>query len=638
MINLLVEIKNEYLIHIINIISPFIMQGIQGIYNDSLAHMTNQKIPDVDIFKIFQIYLKGILNWSNETIEKETTRITNNSQKYNNNIVLSDLLKATIKSHIVILMYDPSLKLQTDINKKLYNIKLCDFIHKVYIECAIEFWNNPYLFYHDYPSIEIKRNYKDCITIIKECIKESIRKILPLKYILEYYLHENITPDNELTNKIGKQLSENENMYLNKLINKDLYDISDSNKDNNKSLLELSNRLLEYNDNNSLIKNKKKCNLSPNDNLYDKTNTLNIINNQDSISEFLLDSSLNEEQIKKNNFNIQQQKNQQFNEELSEKLNEQINVNKHNIFDSLSNLQQDDEQEDKQIKQDKRNINKQINNEQQRKQIKQHKRNINEQTNQQEKLNVNKNNIFDILSTLQQDDVQEDEQINNEQINNEQRRKQIKQHKRNINEQTNQQEKLNVNKHNIFDILSNLQQDDVQEDEQINNEQRRKQMKQHKRNINEQTNQQEKLNVNKHNIFDILSNLQHDEQEDKQENEQINNERLQYKQSKQSKQSKKNLYEQINDKQVDNEENLQLKDELLDNNTIDYLKYNKNNNRLNDTSEKQSKKLKDCLTCNNKNILSDKIKGILHKMENISDTVLSNSVVLNYQDIFSNSD
>ena len=58
MINLLVEIKNEYLIHIINIISPFIMQGIQGIYNDSLEHITSQNIPDTDIFKIFQIYLR----------------------------------------------------------------------------------------------------------------------------------------------------------------------------------------------------------------------------------------------------------------------------------------------------------------------------------------------------------------------------------------------------------------------------------------------------------------------------------------------------------------------------------------------------------------------------------------------------
>ena len=64
------------------------------------------------------------------------------------------------------------------------SIKTQDFIHLVYIECAREIWNNPYLMYHQYPPIELKRNQRDTINLIKESIKEAIRKLLPLKALL----------------------------------------------------------------------------------------------------------------------------------------------------------------------------------------------------------------------------------------------------------------------------------------------------------------------------------------------------------------------------------------------------------------------------------------------------------------------
>ena len=38
----------------------------------------------------------------------------------------------------------------SELNEKYYEqIDMKDFIHKVYIECAREVWNNPYLFYHN---------------------------------------------------------------------------------------------------------------------------------------------------------------------------------------------------------------------------------------------------------------------------------------------------------------------------------------------------------------------------------------------------------------------------------------------------------------------------------------------------------
>jgi hypothetical protein len=122
----------------------------------------------------------------------------------------------------MVLLYNPSCKNQTKINPSLYqSIKTTDFIHRVYIECARELWNNPYLMYHEYPPIEIKRNQRDCMLIIKESIKESLRKLLPVKHILQVYLGEDININNS-DEQFDKAISDVEENYLPKLINKDL--------------------------------------------------------------------------------------------------------------------------------------------------------------------------------------------------------------------------------------------------------------------------------------------------------------------------------------------------------------------------------------------------------------------------------
>jgi hypothetical protein len=162
MLNLLVETKNEYTTHLINILTPLIFEGIQSIYREA------QKMSDAtDVLKIFQTYLKRIPKWNQNLIENETERIINSSHSYG---WLGDLIKATLKSNLIVLMYNPTRKTQEKVDSTFYNnISTADFIHKVYIECAREIWNNPYLLYHNYPPIEIKRNQRDCMNIIKDC-------------------------------------------------------------------------------------------------------------------------------------------------------------------------------------------------------------------------------------------------------------------------------------------------------------------------------------------------------------------------------------------------------------------------------------------------------------------------------------
>jgi len=228
MLNLLVETKNEYTTHLSNILTPLIYQGLQSIYNEAKNIVNNNGETNM-ILKIFQSCLKSILTWNTITIDKATNAILTSSQSYE---WLNDLIKATLKSNLMVLVYNPSCKYQTKIDPSLYqSIKTSEFIHRVYIECARELWNNPYLMYHDYPPIEIKRNQRDCMIIIKESIKESLRKLLPVKHILQVYLGEDINFNNGEEN-FDKAISEVEENYLPKLINKDL---------------ENSNKILNYN-------------------------------------------------------------------------------------------------------------------------------------------------------------------------------------------------------------------------------------------------------------------------------------------------------------------------------------------------------------------------------------------------------
>ena len=73
--------------------------------------------------------------------------------------------------------------------------KTSSFIHKCYINVARELWKNPYLLYVSVPGHEYQRNSKEIENIIKYCVENTIRHLLPIKEILKEHL------DNENDNK-----------------------------------------------------------------------------------------------------------------------------------------------------------------------------------------------------------------------------------------------------------------------------------------------------------------------------------------------------------------------------------------------------------------------------------------------------
>lgn len=214
--NILVDAKNEYTIRIINILSPLILEGLNSIYSKA-KEIAN----DDNVLKIFQSFLKRIPKWNDEILDSEVNRIKTNCKDYD---LLYNLIRASIKANLRVLIYSP---FQTSnlkpINPELYeNLNFKDFIHNIYIECAREVWNNPYLLYHCYPAIDIKRNQRDTLELIKKCIEESIRKSIPLNYVLEVYLGDEVKETDAKNNQFENTITEIEAKNLKKMVDTDL--------------------------------------------------------------------------------------------------------------------------------------------------------------------------------------------------------------------------------------------------------------------------------------------------------------------------------------------------------------------------------------------------------------------------------
>ena len=166
-------------------------------YHVNILKRSKQE-PDVkvpSVLKIFQIFLKNTPSWNTNTISNETNRIKEKSKCSD---YFDNLVKGVVKSYIVLLTFNTSQNESELINNKYHEkVDTCNFIHKCYIECARSIYNFPELFWDNLPPIEIKRNQRETFNIIKQSIKEAIRKLLPLKLILSEFLKQEYTKEIE---------------------------------------------------------------------------------------------------------------------------------------------------------------------------------------------------------------------------------------------------------------------------------------------------------------------------------------------------------------------------------------------------------------------------------------------------------
>jgi hypothetical protein len=189
-INVLVDAKQEYTKQLTNLLAPLIFEGIQYIYEE-VKKVSNSM--QLGILQLFQQQLRTIPKWNQTTVDEEYNRIIEKTKC----TWFEELLTAVFVSHTKILTAVRT----TD---KLKNVNLViptgsNFIHKCYIETAREFYKNPYLLDESATYSEKARNIRESLELIKNCISETVRKLLPVQKIIETYLTLNNEEDDEIT-------------------------------------------------------------------------------------------------------------------------------------------------------------------------------------------------------------------------------------------------------------------------------------------------------------------------------------------------------------------------------------------------------------------------------------------------------
>jgi hypothetical protein len=183
-ISLVIELKKEYTCQVTHILAPLIYDGLNAIYAESAKNENNSRV-----LKDFQGRLKLIKMWSNETVKIKTNTILESTKISTPWFI--NLIQALFKVTQIML----GLEARSELIKEL---NIMTFIHHVYIESAREFWMDPYLFYHEYTSLEIKHNNNMVLLKINTAIENAIRRLLPMGVILSNFLGDSAINSKEL--------------------------------------------------------------------------------------------------------------------------------------------------------------------------------------------------------------------------------------------------------------------------------------------------------------------------------------------------------------------------------------------------------------------------------------------------------
>lgn len=175
-LNILLETKNEYSQELINALVPHIQNHFRNVYKNVQA---KNKTPRY-ILREFQNELKNISNWTDETKSEIHTQITEKFE-WLDNLINSVFV---IKTQVLTAIQKGKSSLSVPIEKPQ------TFIYSCFLNTARELWKKPHLLYHNVNSVDAQKQTSDFYSLIRHCVKETIRKSLPIKEILRNCVKE----------------------------------------------------------------------------------------------------------------------------------------------------------------------------------------------------------------------------------------------------------------------------------------------------------------------------------------------------------------------------------------------------------------------------------------------------------------
>ena len=179
----LTESKNEWVVRLVNILTPLVNEGLLSIFKES-EKLCQENGESDKYLMTFQNFLTRVPKWNNDIIKQETKRIVEKSQcQY-----LDELITCVHVIHLKLLT-----SIRAGKNQKKIDIdipELDPFIHRIYICCARKLYSVVFLYEQNLIPLELQKNRKEIESIIKGSILEVIRESIPVEKILRAYMDE----------------------------------------------------------------------------------------------------------------------------------------------------------------------------------------------------------------------------------------------------------------------------------------------------------------------------------------------------------------------------------------------------------------------------------------------------------------
>lgn len=182
------EAKNEWIVRLLNLLTPLIIEGFRSIFNESYKLCKDNKEMDKYLMT-FQNFITRIPKWNSVIVDNERERIVEKS-------------RCTYLEELVTCVHIIQLKLLTAmrVGRKQRKIdiqipKLGDFIHKCYIQTAKKIYTNVYLFDVSVAPMQQQKNARELEMLVRECIMNTVRDSIPVETILRAYMDETVEDD-----------------------------------------------------------------------------------------------------------------------------------------------------------------------------------------------------------------------------------------------------------------------------------------------------------------------------------------------------------------------------------------------------------------------------------------------------------
>ena len=179
------ESKNEWTARLVTLLTPLIAEGIQSIFDESYAMCLSTGETN-KYMMTFQNFLSRIPKWNASLIETERKRIvTKSGCPY-----LEDLIACVHIVQLKILSCMRVCQKQKKIDVDI--VKLDDFIHKIYIQCARKIYKNVYLYELNISPLLLQKHRREIEILIQEAIMITIRESIPVENLLRAYMDESV--------------------------------------------------------------------------------------------------------------------------------------------------------------------------------------------------------------------------------------------------------------------------------------------------------------------------------------------------------------------------------------------------------------------------------------------------------------